>query len=104
MITERIRAYIDKKIPPKLVIKLNPNDPYGYMEKRHYPELGEFGAMSMLSYAVAREMQYAVHYDKDKKTKMKELIRDFEQGTLRLACDMCDKEYIYKPIIEEEEE
>ena len=104
MITEKIRAYIDKKIPPKLVIKLNSNDPYGYMEKRHYPELGGFGAMSMLSYAVAKELQYICHGKDDKKTAMKAIIRDFEQGTLRLACDMCDKEYIYKPIIEEEEE
>ena len=97
---KRLKEWIN---PQKVEIRLNNRDVYGYRYKR-YCDDGSLGAMSMLSYAVAKELQYICHGKDAKKTAMKPIIRDFEQGTLRLACDMCDKEYIYKPILEEEEE
>lgn len=97
---QKIKDYIDKRKPAKVVIRYDDDDHYGYSYQRHAPD-GSIGAMSMLSYAVAKEMQYICHNSDDKKGKMKAIIKDFEKGTLRLACDMSDNEYIYKPMWEE---
>ena len=92
----KIERWIDKKIPTKITITLDDQDRYGYRYKRHYPGGDAIDILSMLCFATAKEMQYAVHRADDKKEMLKKISEDFEQGLYKLACDMCDAQYIYK--------
>jgi len=98
---EKIYNFIDRIIPPKVVIRLKKDDLYGYKYKRHYHGEGAYGGMSMLCYGIACEMQRICKT----KEEMKEVSRDMEKSVLRLACDMSDNDYIIirKPEMEEDE-
>ena len=100
---QKIKEWVDRKKPQKIVITINPDDPYGLHEYRHLDD-GSVGAINMLGYALAKELQYACHGCTDKKTRMKAILDNFHKGTLRMACDMSDHDYIYKPMWEEKEE
>jgi len=78
----KIERWIDRILPTRIRIKPSKYTKYGYRYTRHAES--SYEAMSMLSYAVAREMQYCCRNT----SEMKEMIRDFEKGTLWLACDL----------------
>ncbi len=65
----------------RIVITTGKDKAMGY---KRYCKEGAADALNMLAYAVAREMQYLCRNT----DKMKEVIREFEKGTLRIACEL----------------
>ncbi len=56
----------------------------GEMGYQRYCKEGAADALNMLAYAVARELQYMCRDTE----AMKNAIRDFEKGTMRMACEL----------------
>ena len=65
----------------RIVITTGKDQEMGY---KRYCHEGAADALNMLAYAVARELQYLCRNT----DKMKDAIREFEKGTLRIACEL----------------
>ena len=65
----------------RIVITTDKDKAMGY---KRYCKDGAADALNMLAYAVARELQYMCR-DTD---AMKMAMREFEKGTLRIACEL----------------
>ena len=65
----------------RIVITTDKDKAMGY---KRYCKDGAADALNMLAYAVARELQYMCRNT----SKMKDAMREFEKGTLRMACEL----------------
>ena len=80
----------------RILITTGKDTKMGY---KRYCKEGAYDALNMLAYAVARELQYVCRNT----DKMKEALREFEKGTLRIACELYNgREKISIPKEEEE--
>lgn len=80
----------------KILITTGKDKAMGY---KRYCKEGAADALNMLAYAVARELQYMCR-DTD---AMKKAMREFEKGTLRMACELFNTRMKIKVPKEEEE-
>ena len=80
----------------KILITTGKDKAMGY---KRYCKEGAADALNMLAYAVARELQYMCR-DTD---AMKMAIREFEKGTLRIACELFNTRMKIRTPKEEEE-
>jgi hypothetical protein len=65
----------------RIVITTGKDKEMGY---KRYCAAGAADALNMLAYAVARELQYMCRNT----SQMKDAVREFEKGTLRIACEL----------------
>lgn len=65
----------------RIVITTKHDESMGY---KRYCKSGAADALNMLAYATARELQYMCRNT----SQMKDAIREFERGTLRIACEL----------------